>query len=186
MVLQRGWGLGLFLLLGQAQAQPAVPTFRPELRPDLQAAQLSCPQWQAVSVPHLSELASHQRLLYLWSPRMVLSVLHAHEVKQVAQDLGLQWQAASDPRVPAPELATAWAAMPAGVQTALAGSQPLCDAVLLAQGQSLRHLPTAWVLRWDAAGQRWQPQGLPIVSAMPPVFWRQAVHERLQGTNAAH
>ena len=149
---------------------------------DWSAAQLSCPAHQPIA--QLFEqrgLASDQPvLLYLWSPRMVLSVQHAHAVQQVAQSLGLQWLAVRDPRLPQAEAEAALASLPAA--QALHPVQALCDQGLLMQAQTLRHFPTAWVFRREVAneyaGVAWQQQGLPIVSAMPPVFWRQAILER--------
>jgi hypothetical protein len=110
---------------------------------------------------------------------MALSVLHAAEVAQVAQSHGLVWVAALDPRVPAGEAAAALAAAPPAVQAALAVHLPLCDASLLAQPQTLRHFPTAWVYGFSPE-RGWQVQGRPIVSAMPAEFWQQAIAERLQ------
>lgn len=146
---------------------------------DLAAAQASCPQWQAVTAHWPVPTAGQGRvLLYLWSPRMVLSVQQAAQVQQVAAVQGLRWQAALDPRVPAEEAAAALAAASPAAQAALGTSPPLCDAALLVQGQSLRHFPTAWVWRFTAQAG-WQVQGQPIVSAMPPAFWQQALAERL-------
>jgi hypothetical protein len=119
-------------------------------------------------------------LLYLWSPRMVLSVQHAAQVRQIAADAGWRWQAVRDPRVPADEGAAALKAAAPAAQAALQGSPALCDAALLAQGQSLRHFPTAWLWRFDAQ-TAWQQQGRPIVGVMPPAFWQQALAERWQG-----
>ncbi len=154
-----------------------------ELR-DLSAARLSCPSFAPISATWAAPQAAAEQpaaaqLLYLWSPRMVLSLQHAAEVQAVAQALGLVWRVATDPRVPAAEIAAALAAAPPDAQAALAASEPLCDAQVLAQGQSLRHFPTAWVYIWAAGQGSWQRQPVPIVSAMPPGFWRQAVQERL-------
>lgn len=154
-----------------------------DLSPDLLAAQASCPQWQAVAI-NWSVPAAGQRgiLLYLWSPRMVLSVQHAAQMQAAAQSLGLRWQAMHDPRISAQEIASTLqaAAVSAQVRKVLDASVPLCDADLLAQGQTLRHFPAAWVYQQNAT-RGWLPRGLPIIGVMPLVFWRQAIAERQSG-----
>jgi hypothetical protein len=174
--------LGLFRALAALGLALSVSVWADEnLSPDLRGAQASCSHWQAAASDWPAPAAGQRGvLLYLWSPRMVLSVQHAAQVRQIAVAAGLRWQAARDPRVPADEGAAALASASAVVQAALQGSPPLCDAALLAQGQSLRHFPTAWLWRLDAQ-TAWQQQGRPIVGAMPPAFWQQALAERLQG-----
>ena len=177
--------LGLFRALAALalalSASASVSAWAAEdLSPDLRAAQASCPQWQALASDWPTPAAGQRGvLLYLWSPRMALSVLHAAEVAQVAQRHGLVWVVALDPRLPAGEAAAAFAAASSSVQAALQSSLPLCDASLLAQGQTLRHFPTAWVYGFSPA-RGWQVQGRPIVSAMPAEFWQLAIAERLQ------
>ncbi len=182
--MQHGLRAGVALLLGLV-AGLGSGLVRAD---DWLAAQLSCPAHQPIA--QLFEqrgLASDQPvLLYLWSPRMVLSVQHAHAVQQVAQSLGLQWLAVRDPRLPQAEAEAALASLPAAAAAAAAQAlhpaQALCDQGLLMQAQTLRHFPTAWVFRREVVGESvgaaWQQQGLPIVSAMLPVFWRQAILER--------
>ena len=184
--MQHGLRAGVALLLGLV-AGLGSGLVRAD---DWLAAQLSCPAHQPIA--QLFEqrgLASDQPvLLYLWSPRMVLSVQHAHAVQQVAQSLGLQWLAVRDPRQPQAEAEAALASLPAAAAAAAAAAQALhpaqalCDQGLLMQAQTLRHFPTAWVFRREVVGESaaavWQQRGLPIVSAMPAVFWRQAIKER--------
>ena len=178
--MQHGLRAGVALLLGLV-AGLGSGLVRAD---DWLAAQLSCPAHQPIA--QLFEqrgLASDQPvLLYLWSPRMVLSVQHAHAVQQVAQSLGLQWLAVRDPRLPQAEAEAALTTLPAAAAQALHPAQALCDQGLLMQAQTLRHFPTAWVFRREVVGESvgaaWQQQGLPIVSAMLPVFWRQAILER--------
>lgn len=147
------------------------------------AAQLSCPVHQPLTQA-LDAFASAQdkdaeALLYLWSPRMVLSVQHAHQVRLVARARGLLWLPMLDPRVPQAEAETALQTLAPWQAAALRPVQPLCDHDLLQAGQTLRHFPTAWVWQRPAASNLWQQQGLPIVSAMPAQFWDQAIVQRL-------
>ena len=168
-------GLSICLFFGSAQAD------------DWTASQLSCPQHLPVSqqLPALQPAASAGQgvLVYLWSPRMVLSVLHAHEAQQVAQRAGLAWLPLLDPRLPQVEAQDALITLSPAQAAALRPVQNLCDQKLLQAGQTLRHFPTAWVFRRaptsESAGEAWQQQGLPIVSAMPAGYWQQAVAERL-------
>jgi hypothetical protein len=151
----------------------------PAYADDLTAAQSNCDSWRNAATAWPVAKSGQKAVLYLWSPRMVLSVQHAAQVQAVAQSLGLRWQPMYDPRVPATEIQAALQADAVSVQTrqTLAASTPLCDADLLAQEQTLRHFPTAWVYRLDAQ-LGWQQMGLPIVSAMPAAFWRLALAER--------
>lgn len=165
-------------------ARPTLAADLPtNLSPDFSAAQVSCTHFHALDMTGSAAAKKEDqgRLLYLWSPRMALSVLHAAQVQQVARRHGLVWLAAVDPRVPADEWQAALAAAPVAAQAVLRASQPLCDASLLAQPQTLRHFPTAWVYGFSPK-RGWQVQGRPIVSAMPPAFWHEAVAERLPKT----
>jgi hypothetical protein len=123
-------------------------------------------------------------LVYVWSPRMVLSAQHAAQVQQQATAAGLLWRPVHDAQLPADERLAALAklahAHPASSQ-ALQNSQPLCDAQLIAR-DALRHFPTAFVWR-DVPqveahlARGWA--GAPIVGAMPAPFWADALRERL-------
>ena len=173
------WGVAV-LCMARPTLAADLPT---NLSPDFSAVQISCTHFHALDItwPAAVKKKGQGRLLYLWSPRMVLSVLHAAAVQQVARQQGLVWVAAADPRVPVDEWQAALAAAPAAAQMALRDSQPLCDVRLLAQAQTLRHFPTAWVYTFSPEAG-WQVQGTPIVSAMPPAFWQEAVAERLPKT----
>jgi len=140
----------------------------------------SSPPQRPTLPDRLSATGQRRVLLYLWSPRMVLSAEHAGEVQAVAQALGLAWLPVFDPRLPQAEVnaALASAAIPPLARTALRASWPLCDRALLQAPQTLRHFPTAFVYVQDEKGA-WQRLGLPIVSAMPSVFWREAIEQRL-------
>jgi hypothetical protein len=119
------------------------------------------------------------RLLYVWSPRMVLSVQYAASAQRQAVLQGLQFVALHDASVPEAELRAALGRLqqPDQVQyvasaQALAQSQPLCAQTLL-QLDALRHFPTAFVQR---------PYGLhrhAIIGAMPEAAWACSIAQRL-------
>lgn len=133
--------------------------------------------------------AVSKALFYVWSPRMVFSAVHAHEVQQEAQALGLRFVPVHDGRLPAEEVAQALAVLPQKLQKPqhlvpgsavpqsyshpLQTSVPLC-APSLVQRDAYRHFPTAWVVQHGS----FHP--VPLVSAMPPRFWRMGLLERLQ------
>jgi hypothetical protein len=125
---------------------------------------------------HLKQLehADSAALVYVWSPRMLLSAQLAGEVRASAQALGLAWLPVVDARLSAEETAQALQALqtqhPTAAQ-ALARSQPLCSAAL-ERREAYRHFPSAYVLRQGAGAA-------PIVGAMPPEFWRRAITQRL-------
>jgi hypothetical protein len=118
-------------------------------------------------------------LLYVWSPRMVLSAQHAASVQQQARAQSLRFVAMYDPRVPAEEVDAALRSMVRSGVTALINSaavlqksEPLCANTLL-ERDALRHFPTAFVLLSDG------PHRQPIVGAMPPEAWAQSLQQRL-------
>jgi hypothetical protein len=114
-------------------------------------------------------------LLYVWSPRMVLSAQHAASAQRQAQQHGLRFVPLHDAQVPQAELAAArqrllgW-----GVDSAnaLANSQALCAASLL-ERDALRHFPTAFVVQHSGVHR------YPIVGAMPETAWASSVAQRL-------
>ena len=111
-------------------------------------------------------------VLYIWSPRMLLSVTHAHEVQEQAQLAGLRFVPLRDARVPSAEW---WAALARAGDAAqgLNPSQALCSA-RLEERDALRHFPTAFVLRNGALLRD------PVVGAMPAAFWRSSLQQRLE------
>jgi hypothetical protein len=124
-------------------------------------------------------------LLYVWSPRMVLSAQHAASVAQQAREQGLRFVAMYDARVPADEVDAALRSMAgSGVATlassasSLQNSRPLCANTLL-ERDALRHFPTAFVLLPSG------PHRHPIVGAMPPEAWTQSLRQRLAQPIAA-
>ena len=140
-------------------------------------------QWQALqhSTASGSFVASRGALLYVWSPRMVFSAIHAHEVQQEAQALGLRFVPVHDGRLPPEEVAQALAVLPQKLPAGsvapkphpLQSSQALC-APSLVEREAYRHFPTAWVV------QQGSFHPVPLVSAMPPQFWRLGLQQRLQ------
>ena len=107
-------------------------------------------------------------LLYVWSPRMVLSVQHAAEVASVAEQQGLRFVPVVDGRISAQEIADT---LPAG--HLLQASPALCSPQLENQ-YAYRHFPTAWVVQHGT----YHPQ--PLVSAMPPQWWRKGIQLRME------
>ena len=111
-------------------------------------------------------------LIYVWSPRMVLSVTQAFSVAQVAVAEGLQFVPLLDPRVP---FAEAQAALD---QHNLSESKSVLNACAHAQSaqfsfEDWHHAPTMR-LRIDQ-----RLHGRRIVGAMPAVALRALLHERL-------
>ena len=151
--------LMLLLLAGAAQAQD--PCF-------------SDTDWQALQRSTAADGEARPVLLYVWSPRMVLSARHAAEVQQVATDLAIDWLAVHDGRVPDSEIQQARQTLDAASQQALAHSQPLCAQELI-EADAYRHFPTAWLVQQGRAETR------PLVSAMPAAYWRLGIEERLHG-----
>jgi hypothetical protein len=141
-----------------------------------------CFESQTLSTLHPS--TKQGTLVYVWSPRMVLSAQHAAQVQQQATDAGLLWQPVHEAQLPTDERLAALAklahAYPASSQ-ALQNSLPLCDAQLIAR-DALRHFPTAFVWRDAPRGEGLPAPGWagnPIVGAMPVPFWASALRERL-------
>jgi hypothetical protein len=117
-------------------------------------------------------------LIYVWSPRMVLSVTQAASAAEAARALGMDVLALHDAHVSHSEIQQALQAIQrTSPQTsrALQGSEPLCSASLL-KADALRHFPTAFVL--TARGTH----RFPIVGAMPPAAWRSSIAQRLKAS----
>ena len=122
----------------------------------------------------LSEPAS---LLYVWSPRMVLSATQAHLAADAAKAEGLAFVPLVDGRVPTTEwqsaLHTLAATQPLNA-AALVATQVLCSPKLL-EKDAYAHFPTAFVAKnGDLHPNR-------LIGAMPLQFWRQGIRERLDG-----
>jgi hypothetical protein len=111
-------------------------------------------------------------LIYVWSPRMVLSSLEAAAVAKVAASQGLRLLALHDARVGEPELQGALTTLP---HQALAQSLPLCSQ-RLASLEATRHFPTSFVMQ----GGKLHVQ--PLVGAMPPAAYQLAIRAHLQST----
>lgn len=197
---------GLHAAAPAASESAATTMKQPAALPTVAAASATVPsamptcfgeaQWLALqrSTAHpFGQGAADKVLLYVWSPRMVFSAVHAHEVQQEAQALGLRFVPVHDGRLPAEEVAQALAVLPQKLQKPqnlvpgsaapqphshlhphpLQTSVPLC-APSLVERDAYRHFPTAWVVQHGS----FHP--VPLVSAMPPRFWRMGLLERLQ------
>ena len=136
----------------------------------------------------LTAPADQPALLYVWSPRMVLSVEHAGAVRGLARSLGLHWQPVHDPAIAAAELQAALESQMHGARRAnyhaLKDSQALCNADLIDQQHALRHFPTAYVLY--SQDDEVRIAGEAIVGAMPLAFWRLALQQRLELAKVTH
>jgi hypothetical protein len=108
-------------------------------------------------------------LLYVWSPRMVLSATQAADVAQLAQSLGLAFTPIHDARVSSEELSGALQRLP---HTALASSRPLCSPRLV-DLEATRHFPSSFVVR------KGQLDPLPLVGAMPAAYYQSGLQARL-------
>jgi hypothetical protein len=115
-------------------------------------------------------------LLYVWSPRMVLSATHAHLAADAAKAAGLKFVPLVDGRLPAAEWQSALRTL-ANTQSkdaeALAASEPLCSPKLL-EKDAYAHFPTAFVSK---SGEM-HPNRL--IGAMPAQFWALGIQERLK------
>ena len=119
-------------------------------------------------------------LIYVWSPRMVLSVTQAHLAAEQARSLGLRFVPVVDGRLASSE----WQAALKKVATfdkndiaVLSDSQTLCAGQLLEKDAYL-HFPTAFVL------QNGHIHAQKMVGAMPAGFWRQGLLARMDTAGA--
>jgi hypothetical protein len=122
-------------------------------------------------------------LVYVWSPRMVLSAQHAAAVQQQARQQGLQFVAVHDAQVPQAEIEAARSRLAASADsalqrsaTSLQGSLSLCADALL-QRDALRHFPTGFVLRSDNSHASVHRH--PVVGAMPDAAWASSLAQRM-------
>jgi hypothetical protein len=114
-------------------------------------------------------------LLYVWSPRMVLSAIQAADVAQLAQSLGLAFIPIHDARISSEELDGAFQRLS---HTALASSRPLCSPQLVGL-EATRHFPSSFVVR------KGQLDPLPLVGAMPAAHYQSGLQARLSAKPSA-
>lgn len=125
-------------------------------------------------------------LVYVWSPRMVLSAQHAAAVQQQALQQGLLFVAVHDAQVPQTEIDAARSRMAASTNnstmqrsaTSLQGSLALC-AQALTQRDALRHFPTAFVVRNRRSYGYASVHRYPVVGAMPEAAWASSLAQRM-------
>lgn len=114
-------------------------------------------------------------LVYVWSPRMVLSALEAHQAKAAADAKGLQFVSLVDGRLPTSEWKAALARLerlsPLSAEV-LAVSAPLCAPQLVSH-LAYRHFPTGFLILQG------QVHPAPLVGAMPQGFWSEALRLRM-------
>jgi hypothetical protein len=115
-------------------------------------------------------------LVYVWSPRMVLSMQHADSAQRQAQLQGLRFVPVHDAGVPQAEVQAAHQRLLGlGVDSAnaLVTSQPLC-AIRLLERDALRHFPTAFVVQASGVHR------YPIIGAMPEAAWASSIAQRMR------
>jgi hypothetical protein len=115
-------------------------------------------------------------LLYVWSPRMVLSAQHAASAQRQAQLQGLRFVPLHDAGVSHAEVQAARQRMLGlGLDSAnaLAVSQALCATSLL-ERDALRHFPTAFVVQASGVHR------YPIIGAMPEAAWASSIAQRVR------
>ena len=118
----------------------------------------------------------HNSLLYVWSPRMVLSATQAGLAAESAKASGLQFVPLVDGRIPIDEWQAALQTLSkshAIDAEVLANSQVLCASKLI-EKDAYAHFPTAFVVK----SGHLHPNRL--IGAMPAHFWLQGIKERLQ------
>jgi hypothetical protein len=114
-------------------------------------------------------------VVYVWSPRMVLSATEAGQALAGANALGLDFVPVVDGRLPLAEwhaaLDTLADLAPVSAK-ALTQTRPLCASVLIAK-DAYRHFPTGFLI----VKNRVHPATL--VGAMPAAFWQEGLRMRL-------
>lgn len=109
-------------------------------------------------------------LIYIWSPRMVLSALEAGHVAEAAKAQNLRFIALHDARVGAREFIDTLSKLK---HQSLVNSEPLCSPRLISL-DAMRHFPTEFIVQAGAL------DGLPLVGAMPEAQLRRAIEMKQQ------
>lgn len=127
----------------------------------------------------LSQQQPQGALVYVWSPRMVLSAQHAASAQRQARQQGLAFVPLHDAQVGYGEIQAALTKLASATEPqwvasaqALANSQSLCASELQAR-DALRHFPTAFVLQGGALHRH------AIIGAMPETAWANSIAQRL-------
>jgi hypothetical protein len=114
-------------------------------------------------------------MVYVWSPRMVLSATEAGQALSGAAALGLAFVPVVDGRLPLAEWQSAMTRL-AGLSPdsarALAETRPLCATELISN-DAYRHFPTAFLVVNDKV------HPATLVGAMPAAFWQEGLRLRL-------
>ncbi len=130
---------------------------------------------------------SRATLVYVWSPRMVLSAHNAATALAAADAQGVQFAAVHDGRLAGQEIIDALAQLAQhpdpkarASAAALQATQPLCSP-LLVDRDALRHFPTAWVVQRSDGKvlPKNDKQHYAIVGAMPDFAWDLSLRQRL-------
>jgi hypothetical protein len=128
-----------------------------------------------VKLSQLDQIAKPQ-VIYLWSPRMVSSVIEAHHAQQAALQSSARFIAALDPRV---EIEEARAALMTQGNAAkvLSATHALCADSW--PEHALDHAPTMYVMSQG----KLHPHR--IIGVMPRSAWAQAIQQRLKDLHHA-
>jgi hypothetical protein len=109
-------------------------------------------------------------LIYIWSPRMVLSALEAGNVAEAAKAKKIRFIALHDTRVGTREIAATLSKLN---HLALIDSQALCSPRLISL-EAMRHFPTAFIVRSGSLNTH------PLVGAMPQEQLQHAIEMKQQ------
>ncbi len=126
----------------------------------------------------LSQLGqgTEPQVIYLWSPRMVGSVIEAHHAAQAAKQNGAKFIALLDPRVDAAEARAALSTR-RDMTTTLSATRTICEDVL--PEHALDHAPTMYVMSHG----KLHPHR--IIGLMPQNEWRRAMQRRIKDLHHA-
>jgi hypothetical protein len=127
-------------------------------------------QAQSCLAPSALLGSSQPVVLYVWSPRMVQSVLQAPNAKLAADKSGASFVTALDPRVPQSEVDAALRATSPDIQAVLKNSRPLCEDAL---EHALDHAPTLFIIAQQHVHKH------RIIGVMSAREWRKAITLRL-------
>ena len=125
----------------------------------------------------LLEKTQTNSVVYVWSPRMALSVLHANEVAQQANAAGLKFVPLVDGRVSESEWRAALqaASNASGLPSRLKASQSAC-ATRLVELDAYQHFPSVFLVRsGELQAQKW-------TGAMNPSHWAVAFKADLKSS----
>lgn len=131
------------------------------------------PSVDCLSDEHLAHIP--KAVVYVWSPRMVLSATEAGQAQLGANAVGLNFVPVVDGRLAMAEWQAALerlAALAPVSARALAPTRPLCALSLISK-DAYRHFPTGFLVVHNTV------HPATLVGAMPAEFWREGLRLRL-------